>query len=189
SAWPETRSTPIVVRTAALAMSEPIITRRRGTRSPTTPPTASVATVASVHAAKLSPTAVAPPPLSRIANATAIGARYVPTYEIARAAKRRRNARRRSGPAMALDADALRLGRQACGPFLGPALESGIRLPERHCEVVGRQVLAGVGELRVGVLDEPLLRRAALDRLGPVEEVQPQLRDVAADIVDDAEVD
>jgi hypothetical protein len=35
--------------------------------------------------AKLSPTAVAPPPLSRIANATAIGARYVPTYEMARA--------------------------------------------------------------------------------------------------------
>ena len=59
-----------------------------GNRSPTTPPNASIDTCASVHAAKLSPTAVAPPPLSRIANATAIGARYVPTYEIARAANR-----------------------------------------------------------------------------------------------------
>jgi hypothetical protein len=92
------RSTPIVVRTVALATSEPIITSRRGTRSPTTPPSASIATCASVHAAKLSPTAVAPPPLSRIAKATAIGARYVPTYEIARAAKSRRNAGSRSGP-------------------------------------------------------------------------------------------
>ena len=71
-----------------LATSEPTITARRGNRSPTTPPKASIATCASVHAAKLSPTAVAPPPLSRTANATAIGARYVPTYEIARAAKR-----------------------------------------------------------------------------------------------------
>jgi hypothetical protein len=32
-------STPIVVRTAVLAMSEPIITVRRGIRSPITPPT------------------------------------------------------------------------------------------------------------------------------------------------------
>ena len=69
----------MVVRTAVLATSEPIMTTRRGTRSPTTPPTASIATWATVHAAKPSPTAVAPPPLSRIANATAIGARYVPT--------------------------------------------------------------------------------------------------------------
>jgi hypothetical protein len=88
----------MAARTAVLAMSEPTMTRRRGTRSPTTPPNASIATWASVHAAKLSPTAVALPPLSRIANATAIGARYVPTYEIARAEKSRRNAGRRSGP-------------------------------------------------------------------------------------------
>ena len=77
------------------------MTTRRGTRSPTTPPKASIATCASVHAAKLSPTAVAPPPLSRTAKATAIGARYVPTYEIARAAKSSRKAGRRSGPVIA----------------------------------------------------------------------------------------
>jgi hypothetical protein len=82
-------------------MSEPIITRRRGTRSPTTPPNASMATCASVQAAKLSPTAVAPPPWSRTANATAIGARYVPTYEIARAANSSRNAGSLSGPVTA----------------------------------------------------------------------------------------
>ena len=91
----------MAIRTAVLAASEPIITRRRGIRSPTTPPKASIATCASVQAAKLRPTAVAPPPLRRIANATAIGARYVPTYEIARAAKSSRNAGRRSGPVTA----------------------------------------------------------------------------------------
>jgi hypothetical protein len=79
SAWPETSRTPIVVRTAVLAMSEPTITVRRGTLSPTTPPKASIATCANVQAAKLSPMAVALPPRSRIAKATAIGARYVPT--------------------------------------------------------------------------------------------------------------
>jgi hypothetical protein len=77
-AWPEMRSAPIAVRTTALPTSEPTMTTRRGTRSPTTPPKERTATCASVQAAKLSPTAVAPPPRSRAANATAIGARYVP---------------------------------------------------------------------------------------------------------------
>ena len=39
------------------------------------------------------------------------------------------------------------------------------------------------------VLDELLLRRAALDRLGPVEQVEPQLGEVASDVLGDAEVD
>ena len=69
----------MVVRTAVLETSDAIITARRGNRSPITPPMPSVATWASVHAANESPTAVALPPRSRIANATAIGARYVPT--------------------------------------------------------------------------------------------------------------
>ena len=39
------------------------------------------------------------------------------------------------------------------------------------------------------VLDELLLRRAALDRLGPVEQVEAQLGEVAPDVLGDAEVD
>jgi hypothetical protein len=65
----------MTVRTAKLEASEAIITARRGKRSPTTPPNASVATCASVQAAKPRPTSVALAPRSRIANATAIGAR------------------------------------------------------------------------------------------------------------------
>jgi hypothetical protein len=41
----------------------------------------------------------------------------------------------------------------------------------------------------VRVLDELLFRRAALDRLGPVEQVEPQLGEVAPDVLGDAEMD
>ena len=77
-----------MTRTQRLATSEPIITRRRGSRSATTPPTSSVEICASVHAAKASPTSVAEPPSPSTAKATAIGARFVPKNEIVRAAKR-----------------------------------------------------------------------------------------------------
>ncbi len=146
-------------------MSEAIITRRRGTRSPTTPPNASIATCATVHAAKLRPTAVALPPRSSTANATAIGARYVPMYEIARAAKRRRKLRSRSG---LHDRMVTLYGSADKRRLLGPALQPAIGLPERHR--AGRTTatsLAGVGELGAHVLDELLLARAAARRTPP----------------------
>ena len=83
-------------RTTKLALSPAIITARRGSRSPITPPNASIETCATVQAANERPTAVALPPRSSTANATAIGARYVPTYETARPAKSRRKFRSRS---------------------------------------------------------------------------------------------
>ena len=65
----------MAVRTQTLAVSEPTITRRRGRRSATTPPTRSVETCASVQHAKAMPVSLAEPVRSRTANATAIGAR------------------------------------------------------------------------------------------------------------------
>lgn len=65
----------MATRTVVLETSEAIITVRRGSRSPTTPPIARVVTCASVQAANERPTAVALPPRSRTAKATAIGAR------------------------------------------------------------------------------------------------------------------
>ena len=53
----------VLFNPAAASGSEPTMTARRDTRSPMTPPTTSIATCASVQAAKLSPTAVAPPPV------------------------------------------------------------------------------------------------------------------------------
>jgi hypothetical protein len=83
-----TSRSPIVVRTTKFALSEAIITSCRGSRSPTTPPTRSVEICASVQAANASPTSVAELVSPRTANATAIGARFVPKNEIARAKKR-----------------------------------------------------------------------------------------------------
>src|SRR5205823_6668847 len=117
-----------------LETSEQIITLRRGKRSPITPPSASIETCASVQAANDRPTAVAPPPRSSTAKATAIGARYVPTYEIERPAKRSLKLR--------------------SSMSIGPALETLIRLPERHCKVVPAGVLTGVAELDLHVVDE-----------------------------------
>src|SRR4051812_35334385 len=150
-------------------MSEPIITLRRGNRSPMTPPSASIDTCASVHAANERPTAVALPPRSRTANATAMGARYVPTYEIARPVKR--SLKLRSSIA------------------IGPAPETFIRLPERHCKVVLARVLSGVAELELHVLDEFLELHASADGVGPVVELEPQVGEVALDVVGDAPVD
>src|SRR5439155_18852496 len=102
-AWPLTSRAPIVERTQKLAESEAIITRRRGRRSATTPPTRSVHTCASVQAANASPTSDAELLRPRMANATAIGARLVPKNEIVRAAnsKRKFRSRRTSrGPGM-----------------------------------------------------------------------------------------
>jgi hypothetical protein len=48
------------VRTQKFAVSDAIITRRRGNRSATTPPTSSVEICASVHAANASPTPPTP---------------------------------------------------------------------------------------------------------------------------------
>src|SRR6185437_1026970 len=50
----------------------------------------------------------------------------------------------------------------------GPALEPAVRLPERHRDVIVRDVLACVLELGADVRDELVLRRAAADVVGPV---------------------
>jgi hypothetical protein len=92
-----TSRTPIVVRTPTFAASEPTITSCRGRRSARTPPTTSVATCASVQHANAIPVSVAEPVRSRTANATAIGARYVPRYEIVLALRRSRKFRCCSG--------------------------------------------------------------------------------------------
>src|SRR5581483_2804580 len=138
-AWPVTSSTPIAVRTVVLETSDAIITVRRGMRSPRTPPIESIDTCASVHAANESPTAVALPWRSRIANATAIGARYVPTYEIARLANR-----------------SLKF---LLTLLLRPAGEAAVRLPQRDRGAVHAHVLAGVRDLLLPVGDELLLGR------------------------------
>src|SRR5579885_1612743 len=78
---------------------------------------------------------------------------------------------------------------RAGGPLLGPALEAGVRLPERHRLLVRGHVLARVGELGERVRDELLLARAALHRFGPVEQGEAELRQVAAHVLEDAEVD
>ena len=77
-AFPLRSSAPIALRTQTFAASEPIITSRRGSRSATTPPIRSVVTCATVQQAKAMPVSLAEPVRSRTANATAIGARYVP---------------------------------------------------------------------------------------------------------------
>jgi len=75
-------------RMHTFAASELTITSRRGSRSLTTPPTISTETCASVQHANAMPVSLAEPVRSRTAKATAIGARYVPKYEIARALTR-----------------------------------------------------------------------------------------------------
>src|SRR5256714_2137874 len=115
------------------AESELSITRRRGRRSATTPPTSNVEICASVQHANEIPTSVADPVRSRTANATAIGARFVPKKEIVRAAKRSRKFRCASAPTP-LPVSLLRVAFQAC-----------VGLPERHRALVlvcRRRVLA-----------------------------------------------
>src|SRR5918912_2572118 len=109
-AWPLSRSAPIALRTQTLAASEATITSRRGRRSATTPPTSSVVTCATVQQANAIPVSLADPVRSRMANATAIGARYVQKYEIDLAA----NSSRKLRPTA----------------LLPVALQPGVRLPE-----------------------------------------------------------
>src|SRR3978361_1890075 len=49
-AWPATSKRPMPLRTTKLAVSPAIMTARRGSLSPSTPPNARVATCATVHA-------------------------------------------------------------------------------------------------------------------------------------------
>src|SRR5690242_11890731 len=106
----------MAVRTATFARSDATITSRRGSLSATTPATSSVATCATVQHANAIPVSVAEPVRSRTANATAIGARYVPKYEIARAEK-----------------SSVKLRPMTLPPV---ALETGVRLPVRHRALV-----------------------------------------------------
>src|SRR2546423_7309214 len=103
---------------------EPTITSGRGRWWETTPPAISVGICASVQHAKAMPVSLAEPVRSRTAKATAIGARYVPKYEIERAANSSRKLRLRSGP------------KSSCMPLLPVALQAGVRQPERHRALV-----------------------------------------------------
>src|SRR5207247_5184545 len=87
----------------------------------TTPPINSVEIWASVQQAKARPTSVADPVRSRTANATAIGARFVPKNEIVRAPASNRKLRSRRGPSSNVSAT------------LPIELQPGVGLPERHC--------------------------------------------------------
>src|SRR5690348_4379546 len=145
------------------------MTVRRGRRSPRTPPMDSIETWASVHAANDRPTADALPWRSRIANATAIGARYVPTYEIARLANSNL--------------------KFLVTPLLRPAGESAIRLPQRYRGAVHAHVLAGVRDLLLSIGDELLLGRAAEDELRVVVQLESQVGKMPLRVVGDAEVD
>src|SRR4051794_4016840 len=165
-ALPLSRSAPIVARTPTFARSDPIITARRGSRSATTPPTRSVATWASVQQANAMPVSVADPVRSRTANATAIGARYVPKYETARAKKRSTKLRLRSSA------------------LLPVALQPGVRLPERHRLLV---LLETAVHVRRHALGEVRFRHAVEG--GPRMEPPPQLVEVPRDIVGDSEMD
>jgi hypothetical protein len=105
--------------TARLAVSEPIMTSRRGSRSATTPPASSAEICANVRAAKTIPTSVAEPVRSSTANASAIGTRFVPKNETVLAEKRSAKFRRRSGPMSAVCRSAVgasRHGRDAVLP-------------------------------------------------------------------------
>jgi hypothetical protein len=77
-------------------MSAATITVRREIRSATTPPMSSVNVSGSIRAVSTSPTAVAEPPSSSTAKASAIGTVRSPSPETACAMKSRRNSRRRS---------------------------------------------------------------------------------------------
>src|SRR5439155_22588640 len=169
---------PIVARMTKFAESELSITRRRGRRSATTPPTSNVEICASVQHAKEIPTSVADPVRSRTANATAIGARFVPKNEIVRAAKRSRKFGCLSAPTP-LTVSLLRVAFQAC-----------VRLPERHrplvlgcCDRVVLRELVECGRC------ELLLRGTCADDPGPFVESPPELLQMRPGVVCDPEVD
>src|SRR5205823_6475335 len=154
--------TPMAVRTQTLPASELTITRRRGRRSATTPPTSSVETCASVQHANAMPVSLAEPVRSRTAKATAIGARYVPKYETERAAN--------SSP---------KLRFLNSTPLLPVALQPGVGLPERHGALVFLET--GVHVQTHGLV-ELLLRYTRLHARDPVVEPPAQLVEVACDV-------
>ena len=141
-AAPNRRSSP---------QSDATMTSRRGRRSATTPPISKVEICASVHAANASPTSVADPVSPRTANATAIGARFVPKNEIVRAATRSRKLRSRRGPSS---------GASSLFPV---ALQSGVGLPERHCSLIRLHVASGLDHVIANRLVEFLLRYTLCD--------------------------
>ncbi len=61
------------------------------------------------------------------------------------------------------------------GALVRPAPQPAVRLPQRHRAVVRVGVVAGELELLPRVRDELVLRRAAFDRFGPVEQPQAQV--------------
>src|SRR2546423_6233975 len=160
------------------AESELSITRRRGRRSATTPPTSNVEICASVQHANEIPTSVADPVRSRTANATAIGARFVPKNEIVRAAKRSRKFRCLSAPTP-LTVSLLRVAFQAC-----------VRLPERHRTLVlGCRHRIVVRQLVERARRELVFRRTSVHALGPFVESPPELVQMRPGVVRDPEVD
>src|SRR6266566_2038208 len=155
-ACPPTSSTPMAVRIAKFAESDDSITRRRGRRSATTPPINSVEIWASVQQANAIPTSVADPVKSRTANATAIGARFVPKNEIVRAPASSRKLRTRRGPS-------------SRGTALFPvAFQSGVGLPERHCALIRLHVASGCPHVTANRLAELLFRYTLFDATHPV---------------------
>src|SRR6266508_1753992 len=154
-AWPLTSRAPMAARIAKFAESDESITRRRGRRSATTPPINSVEIWASVQQAKAIPTSVAEPVRSRTANATAIGARFVPKNEIVRAPASRRKLRSRRGPSSG--------GRT----LLPVAFQSRVGLPERHCAFIRFHVASGCGHITASRLAELLFRHTLADPSGP----------------------
>src|SRR6266536_3575579 len=158
----------MVARTAKFAVSELSITRRRGRRSATTPPTSSVEICASVQHANAIPTSVAEPVRSRTANATAIGARFVPKNEIVRAPKSRRKFRTLSGPSSSRTT------------LLPIPLQAGVRLPEGHRALVGFGITLPVCvQLVPNRVAELRFRYAGSDERHPVHQAPAQLGEVA----------
>src|SRR6476619_7339511 len=167
----------IVARMAKFAESDDNITSRRGRRSATTPPTNRVETWASVQQAKAIPTSVADPVRSRTANATAIGARFVPKNEIVRAEASRRKFRSRRGPSS---------GATSLFPV---ALQSGVGLPKRHRSLVRLHVPSGLDHVVANRLVELLFRYTLLDPPRPVREPLSELGEMRPGILGDSEVD
>src|SRR5258705_3331551 len=162
---------------AKVAESDDSITRRRRRRSATTPPIRRVEIWASVQQAKAIPTSVADPVRSRTANATAIGARFVPKNEIVRAPASRRKLRSRRGPS-------------SSGTALLPVtFQPCVRLPERHCPLVRFHVASACGDVTANRLAELFFRYTLADPSGPVCEPPPELGEMRPRIVRDAEVD
>src|SRR6266487_4021565 len=176
-ACPLTSRAPMAVRIAKFAESDDNITRRRGRRSATTPPIKSVEIWASVQQAKAIPTSVADPVRSRTANATAIGARFVPKNEIVRAPASRRKLRTRKGLS-------------SRGTALLPvAVQSGIGLPERHCALIRLHVASGCSHVTANRLAELLFRYTLFDSMRPVSQPLPEVGKVRLRIGGDAEMD